>query len=70
MRHAKLQVGKPAPFVDQSPESLWLLAKDKKLRAALLKRLQEHCPGSDGMVAHAHLSEQAANVAVGGQLRV
>ena len=36
-RYAKLQVGKPLALKDQSQESLWLLAKDKKTAGAALE---------------------------------
>ena len=63
-RYAKLQVGKPLALKDQSRESLWLLAKDKKLRALLLKQLQEHCCSSDGQIARDHMAEQPASVSL------
>ena len=49
-RYANLHVGKPLALKDQAQESLWLLAKDKKLRVLLLKQLQEHCRSSDGQI--------------------
>ena len=36
-KYAKLHVGKPLALKDQSQESFWLLAKDKKTAGAALK---------------------------------
>lgn len=63
-RYAKLDVGKPLALKDQSQDSLWLLAKDRKLRALLLKQLQEHCCTSDGQIARDHMAEQPVSVSL------
>ena len=63
-RYAKMDVGKPLALKDQSQDSLWLLAKDKRLRALLLKQLQEHCRSSDGQIARDHMAEQPASVSL------